>query len=47
MIDVAGKIALNITFLSPITPNDIKRQSFIFSYINIEVISINSTTHDI
>ena len=46
-IDVAGKVALNITFLSPITPDDMKRQSLVFSYMNVEVISVDGATHDV
>jgi len=46
-IDVAGKVVLNITFLSPITPDDMKRQSLVFSYMNVEVTSVDGATHDV
>ncbi|OCK79634.1 glutaminase GtaA [Lepidopterella palustris CBS 459.81] len=46
-IDVAGKLAMNITFLSPITPDDMMRQSLVFSYMNVEVTSMDGTTHDV
>ena len=46
-IDVVGKVALNITFLSPITPDDMKRQSLVFSYMNVEVTSVDGATHDV
>ncbi|KAK7550004.1 glutaminase GtaA [Phyllosticta paracitricarpa] len=46
-MDVAGKVQMNITFLSPVTPNDIKRQSLTFSYLNVEVVSSDGQNHDI
>lgn len=41
------KVALRITFLSPLTPKDLKRQSLVFSYMDIEVSSIDGENHDV
>ncbi|PYH47798.1 glutaminase GtaA [Aspergillus saccharolyticus JOP 1030-1] len=44
---VDDKVQMNITFLSPITPNDLKRQSLIFSYVEVEVESLDGEAHDV
>lgn len=44
---VENKLEMNITFMSPITPSDIKRQSLIFSYLNVEVSSLDGQEHDV
>lgn len=46
-IDVNDKVSLKVTFLSPLTPNDFKRQSLIFSYMNVEVTSLDGKSHDV
>ncbi|KAK8210541.1 glutaminase GtaA [Phyllosticta capitalensis] len=46
-MDVAGKVSMNITFLSPVTPNDLKRQSLTFSYLNVDVVSSDGQNHDV
>lgn len=46
-MDVAGKVEMNITFLSPITPNDLKRQSLVFSYLHVDVSSVDGKVHDV
>ncbi|KAG9200530.1 hypothetical protein G6514_006872 [Epicoccum nigrum] len=46
-IEVNDKVALKITFLSPLTPKDLKRQSLIFSYMNIEVSSLDGEEHEV
>lgn len=46
-MDVDDAVQLTITFLSPITPHDFKRQSLVFSYMNVEVASIDGDSHDI
>jgi hypothetical protein len=46
-MDVEGKVEINITFMSPITPTDQKRQSLIFSYLDVAVQSMDGATHDI
>ncbi|EED14629.1 conserved hypothetical protein [Talaromyces stipitatus ATCC 10500] len=44
---VGDKVKLTITFLSPITPDDWKRQSLVFSYLNVSVESIDGKLHDV
>ncbi|KAH9877777.1 hypothetical protein J1614_002994 [Plenodomus biglobosus] len=41
------KVELKVTFLSPLTPMDFKRQSLTFSYMNVEVSSIDDSEHDV
>lgn len=45
VMSVAGTVQMNITFLSPITPTDLKRQSLPFSYVNVDVASSDGETH--
>ena len=47
VMDVAGLVEMNITFLSPITPTDLKRQSLIFSYVDVSVTSTDGAAHDV
>ena len=44
---VDDKLKMKITFLSPITPEDFKRQSLVFSYLNVEVSSLDGQDHDV
>ncbi|KAG9241990.1 glutaminase [Calycina marina] len=46
-IDVDGKVSLTATFLSPITPTDQKRQSLVFTYLNVEVTPIDRKAHKV
>lgn len=46
-MDVDGAVQLTITFLSPITPHDFKRQSLVFSYMYVEVVSVDGDSHDV
>ena len=46
-MDVAGLVEMNITFLSPITPTDLTRQSLIFSYVDVSVTSTDGASHDV
>ncbi|KAF2103682.1 DUF1793-domain-containing protein [Rhizodiscina lignyota] len=46
-MDVAGKVQMNITFTSPVYPNDMKRQSLTFSYLNVDVESTDGSSHDV
>lgn len=46
-IEVDDKVALTITFLSPLTPKDLRRQSLSFSYMNVEVSSLDGIAHDV
>lgn len=42
-----NKVSIKVTFLSPLTPNDFKRQSLIFSYMEVEVSSIDGSDHKV
>jgi hypothetical protein len=46
-MNVRDKVEMNITFMSPITPSDFKRQSLVFSYLNVEVSSLDGHDHDV
>ena len=46
-MNVENKVEMNITFLSPVTPTDLKRQSLVFSYLNVEVSSLDGQKHDV
>ena len=40
-------VALNVTFLSPVTPMDLKRQSLVFSYLEVSVASLDGKDHSV
>jgi hypothetical protein len=42
-----NKVSVKVSFLSPVTPNDLKRQSLIFSYMEVEVSSIDGAEHQV
>ena len=46
-MNVGDKVEMNITFLSPVTPNDLKRQSLTFSYLDVAVHSLDGDSHDV
>lgn len=46
-IEADDKVQVKITFLSPLTPNDFKRQSLVFSYMDVEVSSLDGSEHDV
>jgi hypothetical protein len=46
-LDAGGLVELNVTFLSPITPDDQKRQSLVFSYLDVAVQSLDGHAHDV
>jgi hypothetical protein len=46
-MNVQNKVEMNITFMSPITPHDFKRQSLVFSYLNVEVSSLDGHDHNV
>jgi len=46
-MDVGGFVEMNITFLSPITPDDQKRQSLVFSYLDVGVQSLDGHFHEV
>ncbi|OAA66608.1 hypothetical protein SPI_01184 [Niveomyces insectorum RCEF 264] len=45
--DVAGKIALTATFLSPVNPDDLLRQSLQFAYLQLSVKSADGSPHNV
>ncbi|KAI1178624.1 glutaminase GtaA [Nemania sp. FL0916] len=47
VMNVGGKVGMNITFLSPVTPTDLKRQSLTFSYLDVGVYSLDGADHDV
>jgi len=46
-MSVGYKVGMNITFLSPITPHDLARQSLVFSYMDVEVWPLDGAAHDV
>ncbi|KAJ8104989.1 hypothetical protein OPT61_g10452 [Boeremia exigua] len=46
-VEVGDKLVLRVTFLSPLTPRDLRRQSLVFSYLNVEVASLDGREHDV
>lgn len=46
-MDVGGLVEMNITFLSTLTPDDQKRQSLVFSYLDVGVQSLDGNAHDV
>ncbi|KAI0164391.1 glutaminase A [Hypoxylon sp. FL1284] len=47
IMNVADKVEMNITFLSPVTPSDLRRQSLVFSYLEVAVSSTDGASHDV
>ena len=47
VMNVAGVLGMTVTFLFPVTPKNLKRQSLPFSYVDITVISTDGITHDV
>ncbi|KAH9906652.1 glutaminase A [Xylariomycetidae sp. FL2044] len=47
VMNVDGKVEMNITFLSPVTATDLKRQSLVFSYLDVVVSSLDGDSHDV
>jgi hypothetical protein len=44
---VDGKVRMIITFLSPVNPNDLKRQSLTLSYMHVAVSSLDGRNHNV
>jgi hypothetical protein len=44
---VAGKVTLTVTFLSPVYPDDLGRQSLQFSYISVKAKSADGASHSV
>jgi hypothetical protein len=47
IMNVDSKVEMNITFLSPVSPDDYKLQSLVFSYLSVEVQSTDGKKHDV
>jgi hypothetical protein len=45
LMNVAGKVSMNVSFISPINPTDLKRQSVVGTYLDVSVVSIDGATH--
>ncbi|KAI0009953.1 glutaminase A [Xylariaceae sp. FL0662B] len=45
--NAGGKVEMNITFFSPVTPSDLRRQSLVFSYLEVGVRSLDGASHDV
>lgn len=46
-MQVESKIGMNITFLSPVEPEDLLRASLPYSYLEVSVYSIDSQQHNV
>jgi hypothetical protein len=45
--DVEGKITMTVTFLSPVYPDDMARQSLQFSYVSVKARSSDGASHKV
>ena len=45
IMHVGTAVQMNITFLSPITPDDFMRQSIPFTYLNVAIASLDGAEH--
>lgn len=45
--DVDSKVTLTATFLSPVYPNDLLKQSLQYSYIDVAAVSSDGASHDV
>jgi len=46
-LNINDLVQMNVTFLSPVTPNDMMRMSLPYSYMNVEVGSLDGNSHDV
>jgi hypothetical protein len=46
-LDVADKVEMKVTFLSPVVPDDLMKASLPQSYINVDVYSTDGNQHDV
>jgi hypothetical protein len=46
-MSVAGKVDLRVEFLSPVFPEDLRRQSIPFSYVTVAVKSRDGASHNV
>jgi hypothetical protein len=47
IMNVNGKVSMNVTFVSPVTPDDLQRQSVIGTYLYVSVAAIDGRTHSV
>ena len=47
IMSVAGKVSMNVTFVSPVTPNDLQRQSVIGTYLSVSIVATDGATHSV
>ena len=47
IMNVAGKVTMNVTFLSPLTPTDLRRQSIIGTYLSVTLASRDGANHNV
>lgn len=46
-MNVGGKVEMEISFLSPVNPDDMKRQSLTFSYMQVSIASKDGKIHEV
>ena len=46
-MSVGGYVEMKITFMSPVTPDELLRSSLPYSYIEVEVKSMDGDSHDV
>lgn len=47
MMNVAGKVTMNVTFISPVTPTDLQKMSIIGTYLSVSIVSRDGATHSV
>jgi hypothetical protein len=47
IMNVNGKVSMNVTFVSPVTPDDLRRQSVIGTYLSVSVAATDGRTHSV
>lgn len=45
--DVGGMVQMTVTFLSPVTPDDLLRSSLPYAYVDVTVESMDGDSHDV
>ncbi|KAL4935733.1 hypothetical protein BDV06DRAFT_233994 [Aspergillus oleicola] len=46
-MQIGDLVEMKVTFLSPITPSDLRRQSLVFSYLDVSVTSLDGESHSV
>ncbi len=46
-LDVGGVVEMTVTFLSPVTPDELLRSSLPYSYLDVAVASADGDSHDV